>query len=115
MNATSLNWTILAGVLVIAFLAVVAWFVWQKQEQTKRLQRRFGPEYERALQQHGSRTKAESELRSREKRVERLTIIALTPSDAARFSQAWNALQARFIDNPKEPWSRRTGWFASSC
>lgn len=101
MNATSLNWTVLAGILVIAFLAVAAWFVWQKQEQTKRLQRRFGPEYGRAIQQHGSRAKAESELRSREKRVERLTIIALTPSDAARFTQAWNALQARFIDNPK--------------
>ena len=25
----------------------------------------------------------------------------MTPSDAARFSQAWQALQARFIDDPK--------------
>jgi hypothetical protein len=101
MNATSLNWTVLAGILAIALLAAVAWFIWQKQEQTKRLQRRFGPEYGRAVQALGSRAKAESELRSREKRVERLTIIPLAPSDAARFTQAWNALQARFIDNPK--------------
>jgi hypothetical protein len=30
-----------------------------------------------------------------------LNITPLAPADAARFSQAWNALQSRFIDNPK--------------
>ena len=33
--------------------------------------------------------------------MERLTITPLPPGDAARFAQAWNALQARFVDNPK--------------
>jgi len=49
----------------------------------------------------GSRTKAESELKTREKRVEKLNIVPLTPPEAARFDQAWKALQASFIDNPK--------------
>lgn len=38
----------------------------------------------------------------REKRVKHLTITPLAAAEAARFSQAWNALQVRFIDNPKE-------------
>jgi hypothetical protein len=101
MNTVPTNWIILAGILLIVLLAVAAWLISQKQQQTKRLQQRFGPEYGRAVHQFGSRTKAESELRAREKRVERLTITPLPPGDAARFTQAWNALQARFIDNPK--------------
>ena len=42
-----------------------------------------------------------AELKAREKRVEKFTITPLAPADAARFTQAWNALQGRFIDNPK--------------
>jgi hypothetical protein len=38
---------------------------------------------------------------ARVKRVERLTIVPLSPSDAARFSQTWKDLQGRFVDNPK--------------
>lgn len=45
--------------------------------------------------------KAEAELRSREKRVEKLHIVPLAPADAAHFSQAWRGLQVRFVDNPK--------------
>ena len=31
----------------------------------------------------------------------RFLTATLAPADAARFAQAWNVLQARFIDNPK--------------
>ena len=61
----------------------------------------FGPEYERTVTELGSRAKGESELKAREKRVERLEILPLAPSEAARFSEAWQALQSRFVDNPK--------------
>jgi hypothetical protein len=30
-----------------------------------------------------------------------LKIAPLTPADAARFSQAWNTFQGRFIDGPR--------------
>src|SRR4029077_1215081 len=81
--------------------AIVALFVSVRQRKSQRLQRRFGPEYGRAVEEMGSRTKAESELEAREKRVGQLTITPLSPSDAARFTQAWTAMQGRFIDNPK--------------
>ena len=101
MNMLPLQWTIVAGVVVTALLALAAWFFSQKKKQSARLQQRFGSEYGRTVGELGGRAKAESELKAREKRVEDLTITPLAPAEAARFSQAWNALQARFVDNPK--------------
>ena len=100
MNTIPLQWIIVAAV-VIALLALAAWFFSHKKRQSERLQHRFGPEYGRAVGELGGRTKAESELKAREKRVEHLTITPLAPAEAARFSQAWSALQGRFVDNPK--------------
>jgi len=101
MNTISLPWIIVIGVLVIALLALAAWFFSQKKRQSERLQQRFGAEYGRTVGELGGRTKAESELKAREERVEQLAITPLAPAEAARFSQAWNALQGRFVDNPK--------------
>jgi hypothetical protein len=92
--------TLIAGLLVLVVIAVAAWLVYQRM-RTRRLEERFGPEYRRAVDQMGSRTKAEAELETRQKRVEKLRIVPLSPADAARFDQAWKALQGRFVDNPK--------------
>jgi hypothetical protein len=100
MNTIPLPWIIVTGVLVIALLALAAWLVSRRKKQSERLQQRFGAEYGRTVGELGGRTKAESELKAREERVELLTITPLAPAEAARFSQAWNALQGRFVDNP---------------
>src|ERR1022692_3269324 len=94
------TWIILVCVVVLALIAFAAWFFYKKK-QSHRLQQRFGPEYGRTVDELGTQTKAESELKAREKRVERLNIVPLAPSEAARFSQAWKVLQGRFVDNPK--------------
>ena len=94
------TWIILAGVIVLALIALAAWIFYRKK-QSHRLQQRFGPEYGRTVNEFGSREKAESELKARENRVERLNIVPLAPPEAARFSQAWEVLQGRFVDNPK--------------
>lgn len=102
MNANNPETWVIAAVLVVALIAVAFLIARErKRRQSRRLQERFGPEYGRVVAERGDRTKAESELKAREHRVERLTIVALAPADAARFGQAWTALQARFIDNPK--------------
>lgn len=80
------------GVLVLATV---------QYQRTIRLKRRFGPEYAAAVSQYGSRSKAEAELAKREARVARMRLVPLSAADAARFSQAWRALQGRFVDNPK--------------
>jgi len=101
MDAISTPWSIVAGVIIVAVLALTLWFIAKKRRQSHRLQERFGSEYGRTVNALGGQRKAESDLKAREKRVERLTLTSLSLAEAARFSQAWNALQSRFVDNPK--------------
>ena len=94
--------TVLLVVVAIAVVAVaiVAWAVVRKM-RTKKLQGRFGPEYERTVQQVGTRGKAEDELEARRKRVEKFNIRPLSPEEQTRFGKEWAATQARFVDDPK--------------
>lgn len=96
------TWVIAAVILLV--LIAGAWLVARemRRRQSVRLRNRFGPEYARTLAERGDRTKAEAELLAREKRVERLKLVALTAEDASKFSQAWGALQTRFVDNPRD-------------
>lgn len=94
------TWIILAAAVALGFVVIGAW-LYTRGKQSHRLQEHFGPEYDRTVNELGSRTKGESELKAREKRVERLEILPLAPSEAARFTEAWRALQNRFVDNPK--------------
>jgi FtsZ-interacting cell division protein ZipA len=102
MNTIPTVWIVLGIILVVALLVAAAWVSSQKKKKrSERLQQRFGPEYNRTVDKLGGRGKAESELEARETRVDKLTIKTLSPSEAARFSQAWAALQGRFVDDPK--------------
>lgn len=101
MNAIPTSWMFIGLAVVLAALALAAWFYEKKRRQSHRLQQRFGSEYGRTVNALGGRAKAESDLKAREQRVERLTLTALSSAEAGRFSQAWNTLQSRFVDNPK--------------
>ena len=89
---------ILIAVAVVVILAI--WLVWQRR-RTESLRHRFGPEYERAVREHGTPRKAEAALDAREKRVERLHIVSLRPAERDQFAASWKAAQARFVDDPK--------------
>jgi hypothetical protein len=92
---------ILAAVLIVALIGVIAWASAQRRrKESLRLQQRFGPEYVRLVNELG-RSKAEAELATREKRVATLTLAPLPAADAAKFRDAWIAIQARFVDDPK--------------
>jgi hypothetical protein len=89
-------------VVVILIIAVLAWlYVRKRRTTTADLRQRFGPEYERAVRQHGSERKAEAKLEDREKRVEKLNIRDLDPMEHERFLQRWESVQSRFVDSPK--------------
>jgi hypothetical protein len=100
MTTAPTHTIVFAALLIALAFAVVFWLIVQRQ-RTVRLKRRFGPEYDLTVSEFRSRARAEAELIAREKRVSRLQIVPLSPPDALRFSQAWNALQGRFIDSPK--------------
>jgi FtsZ-interacting cell division protein ZipA len=92
--------TIIIVAVVLAVL-VVAGFILMRRRRTEELQSRFGPEYERALKETGDKSKAETELQRREKRVEKLSIRPLDPAQRERFSGEWQRVQAEFVDNPE--------------
>src|SRR5664280_2316077 len=69
---------IVLAAVVILIIAVLAWlYVRKRKSTTADLRQRFGPEYERAVREHGSERKAEAKLADREKRVEKLKIIEI--------------------------------------
>ena len=90
----------LAVLVVLVLLLAVAAVLHFRRHQSHTLEKHFGPEYERAVHDLGSRPKAEAELLARQKRVAKLHIVPLSPQDAARYADAWKAVQARFVDNP---------------
>jgi hypothetical protein len=89
---------VLVAVCLLVAIAIGVWF--SLQQRTRKLRQKFGPEYGRTVARVGDRTKAESELRERQRRVARLRIEPLPPGDAARFDSAWKTVQARFVDDP---------------
>jgi hypothetical protein len=91
--------TIVLVVVVVLAVAGAIWFYLQKQ-RTERLQSKFGPEYNRTVRTEGNSRHAEQVLAERQKRVEKLDIKPLSPQERERFARAWEAEQARFVDEP---------------
>lgn len=91
--------------LVVGAILIIAVFAWlyvrKRRNTTAELRQKFGSEYDRAVQQHGSERKAETKLTDREKRVEKLTLRDLDPAEQERFSKQWQEVQSRFVDSPK--------------
>jgi hypothetical protein len=89
------------SVVIAAFviaIAIVVIFV--ARQRSARLQRRFGPEYERAVQESGSKYRAEARLGKLEKRVKKFDIRPLSSEERLRYREQWRAIQARFVDDP---------------
>ncbi len=89
-------------VLVVAAIVVIGVILWSvgRTRRSRRLREGFGPEYDRTVDQTGSRREAESALVERQERREELEIRSLSPAAHDRYSSAWAATQARFVDDP---------------
>jgi hypothetical protein len=89
------------ALLALVVLVLVGVWVWiASRRRSERLQRRFGPEYDRTVETSGSRRSAESELVAREKRRGRLDIRPLEPEKRDDFARQWRDTQTRFVDEP---------------
>jgi hypothetical protein len=92
--------TMIAIVVGVLVLAAVAWLVWQRK-RSEELRARYGPEYERTVTQFGDQRRAESELVKRQERVAALEIRPLSAGQLNGYQQQWQAVQTRFVDDPK--------------
>lgn len=103
MNFNLMNPQVIAAGVVVVLIIVGAFVLYSRKRKntTAELRGRFGPEYDRAVQQHGSERKAEAKLTDRETRVEMLKIRDLNPMERDRFLAQWQAVQSRFVDYPK--------------
>jgi hypothetical protein len=93
---------VVSAVALIILLTIVLVVMKQRsRRRTAELRARFGPEYDLALREYGSRSKAEASLLDRVNRVGRMTVHPLTEMECDRYLAEWEATQARFIDHPR--------------
>jgi FtsZ-interacting cell division protein ZipA len=102
-NSTLIIVIVVAVVVIVAF--VVAGYQMARRKRTERLRGQYGPEYDRAIDQAESQRAAESELRDRTKRHEKLELRNLEASEREDFERRWSDVQGQFVDNPSSEWT----------
>jgi hypothetical protein len=91
--------TVLIIVVVIVVIALIG--ALSMAARRRRLQKQFGPEYDRAVSEQDSRLRAEAELSGRQRRVRKLDIKPLTDEARARYLAQWQTIQEQFVDSPE--------------
>ena len=99
MDTTDTN-MILIAVVVLLVIGGLLGMLFTRRQRTKRLQERFGPEYERTVREVGDQRKAEEELEARLHHVKALEIRPLSAEETERFTREWQFAQAEFVDEP---------------
>jgi len=95
MSSTQVAVTVVVIVLVI--LVIAGLWAWNR---SRRLKQQFGPEYDRAVQDHDGRLAGERELRDRERRHSQLRLTDLSPEARARYAASWDDVQVLFVEDP---------------
>jgi FtsZ-interacting cell division protein ZipA len=85
-------------IVVVAVVALVA--VGARKRRTALLRDRFGPEYDRMVENSDDRRAAEAGLRDRERQRAQFDVEPLPEADRVRFAAEWRDLQERFVDQP---------------
>jgi hypothetical protein len=101
MRDPTVLWTIVAliAAAIVTFLAIVS-SQRRARMRSAALRQRFGPEYDRAIEEFGSPVRAERQLAARARRVERIRLHELSEADRTRFATAWSNTQVQFVDDP---------------
>jgi hypothetical protein len=94
------GWILIAVAIVVVALVLVFVIRSVNRRRTERLRERFGPEYERTVSQFGGQRAAEKELASRQRKRDKLDIVALSPEARQRYAQTWQQVQTMFVDDP---------------
>lgn len=92
-------WVIIAIAVVVVVVLVAAG---ARNRRTALLRDRFGPEYDRAVENSDDRRAAESELRARERQRAQFDVKPLPEATRLQFAGEWRDLQEHFLDQPAE-------------
>lgn len=93
------TWILIAvAALIVIGLAIYAV---RRRDQRHVLQERFGPEYDRTVDNLGRKDQADDALQSRLDRHDQLELQDLSPEAREHFAVEWEHVQARFVDEPK--------------
>jgi hypothetical protein len=90
-----------ATIAIIVVVAVVVLVISAMAMTRRRLQQRFGPEYDRVVGEKHGQFRAAAELARRERRVQRLRIRPLTAAARAAYTVEWRTTQEGFVDQPE--------------
>jgi len=97
---TTMTIIVVITAIVMLVLGGFLGVYFSRRQRTKRLQKKFGPEYDRAVDELGGQSEAEEELDARLKHVESLDITSLSEERKIHFADEWRATQAKFVDQP---------------
>lgn len=89
-------------IVVVLVLAALAVTLLLRTRRHHHLRERFGPEYDRTVEDAGGRREAEQELAAREKRHAELELRPLSPESRAEYTERWLVVQERFVDAPDD-------------
>jgi hypothetical protein len=93
---------IIVGIVVAVIVIGAVVFGVMAVSRRRRLQQRFGPEYDRVVGERDSRREAEAELTERERRVQGLDIQPLTAASQESYAGQWTSIQEQFVDAPAD-------------
>jgi hypothetical protein len=97
-NSTQLLVLVAAAVVLLLLVGVIV--VRNGRRRHAELVERFGPEYERAVDELGSETRADRELLARERRIRSLELRPLRERERRQYSANWNHVESIFFDDP---------------
>ncbi|MFI5980291.1 hypothetical protein ACIBEA_05370 [Streptomyces sp. NPDC051555] len=97
MSTNSLIAVIVVAAVVVIALTALLWTLARRRH----LRERFGPEYERTIEERGDKRSAERDLRAREERHDRLDIKELSAGRRHQYADEWSGVQQEFVDRPE--------------
>jgi hypothetical protein len=97
---------VLVALVAVVVVVIAVGYLLIRKRRSQTLRERFGPEYDRVVKKEGDVHRGEDVLQFRAKRMEKLQIRALSPSDHTNFASQWTTVQSQFVDAPKNAVSR---------
>lgn len=93
--------TVIAVIVIVLVVIALVLIVGIQQTRRRRLRERFGPEYERRVEDRGDRREAERQMHDLAAERDKLDIRPLDPAARQRYEAAWNQVQGQFVDQPQ--------------